>query len=277
MLKLYQAGNSICTQKILITLAEKGLTCETRNIDLFNNEQYGPAYIAINPKGVVPALDHDGRIITESTLICEYLDDTFPDPRLIPASPYSRARMRRWSKTVDEGLFEATRELSFSAMFRDKLRNMSPGQREGRFRNVGDPNKRALFMSTYQDGVDSSFVLQGIAAFEVAFTDMETILGAKEVAEGKRWLVDDAMTLADINMMPFVARLAYLDLLDMWIDNRPAVSEWWRTVQGLASFRTAISDVLTSAEREAMSTSGRRIKAQVGERRHDYVQYLQQG
>jgi glutathione S-transferase len=69
----------------------------------------------------VPALDHDGRIVIESSLICEYLDDTFPDPPLIPADPFLRARMRLWRKAVDETLFEATRELSFSAMSRERI------------------------------------------------------------------------------------------------------------------------------------------------------------
>ena len=111
MLELYTARNSICTQKALITLAEKGLGYDTHDIDLFANEQFQPWYLAINPKGVVPALDHDGRIVIESTLICEYLDDVFPTPRLIPADAHARARMRLWSKAVDEGLFEASREL----------------------------------------------------------------------------------------------------------------------------------------------------------------------
>ena len=57
MLKLYTAKNSICTQKALITLAEKGIAYETQMIDLFKNEQFAPWYLAINPKGVVPALD----------------------------------------------------------------------------------------------------------------------------------------------------------------------------------------------------------------------------
>ncbi len=145
MLKLYTARNSICTQKVFITLAEKGLDYDTHDINLFINEQYTPEYLKINPKGVVPALDHDGRIVTELTLICEYLDDVFPSPMLIPADPYLRTKMRMWSKAVDEGLFEATRELSFSAMFREKMRDMTPEQREGRFRNVGNPGKRARF------------------------------------------------------------------------------------------------------------------------------------
>ena len=78
MLKLYTAGNSICTQKVFITLAEKGLAYDTHDIDLFRCEQFQPWYLKINPKGVVPALDHDGRIVIESSLICEYLDDVFP-------------------------------------------------------------------------------------------------------------------------------------------------------------------------------------------------------
>ena len=169
MLEVYKAGNSICTQKVLITLEEKGVPYTTRDVDLFNNEQYRPEYLAINPKGVVPVLVHDGKVITESTLICEYLDDTFPEPRLIPTAPYDRALMRKWSKAVDEGLFEATRELSFSAMFRERMRGMSDAQREARFTNVGDPNKRARFMSTYELGVESPYVFLAIANYENAF------------------------------------------------------------------------------------------------------------
>jgi len=155
MLKVYSYFNSICTQKVFITLAEKGLAYETQNVDLFKNEQFKPEYLKINPKGVVPALDHDGRVVIESSLICEYLDDTFPKPPLIPADPFLRARMRLWSKAVDETLFEATRELSFSAMFRERMRNMTEEQREGRYRNVGDPIKRARLISTYGEGVES--------------------------------------------------------------------------------------------------------------------------
>src|SRR6202142_3957233 len=143
MLKVYNYFNSICTHKVFITLAEKGLPFETQNVDLFKNEQFKPEYLKINPKGVVPALDHDGRIVIESSLICEYLDESFAHPGLVPADPFARARMRLWSKAVDESLFEATRELSFSAMFRERMRNMTEEQRAGRFRNTGAPGKRA--------------------------------------------------------------------------------------------------------------------------------------
>jgi hypothetical protein len=74
-------------------------------------------------------------------------------PSLKPADPWLRARMRLWSKMVDEGLFEGVAELSFSAMFRERMRNMSEEIRERRFRNIGDPRRRDRFMSTYELGV----------------------------------------------------------------------------------------------------------------------------
>ena len=62
----------------------------------------------------MPTLIHEGRAIIESTLICEYLDETFPEPSLVPDTAYGRySQMRRWSKHIDEGVFEATREISF--------------------------------------------------------------------------------------------------------------------------------------------------------------------
>ena len=269
MLKLYTARNSICTQKVLITLAEKGLACDTRTVDLFANEQFQPWYLAINPKGVVPALDHDGRIVIESSLICEYLEEVFPQPRLMPADAHGRARARLWSKAVDEALFEATRELSFSAMFRQKMREMTAEQREGRFRNVGDPVKRARFTSTYELGVDSPYVYEGIGKYEIAFKTME-----KDLASGGPWLVGPQMTLADINMMPFVARLAYLDLLQVWTAERPRVRAWWERVQGVPSFKASIPGLLTQADLTSMRTFGGSIRDRVAERRAGYLQAM---
>jgi glutathione S-transferase len=265
MLKVYSYFNSICTQKVFITLAEKGIAYETQNVDLFKNEQFKPDYLKINPKGVVPALDHDGRIIIESTLICEYLDDSFPALRLMPADPYLRARLRLWSKAVDETLFEATRELSFSAMFRERMRTMTEEQREERYQNVGDPIKRARLMSTYAEGAESPYVFQGIGAFEIAFDKME-----KDLRAGGPWLVGREITLADINMMPFVARLAYLDLLDVWIAERPASQDWWRRTQALPSFVASIPQKLASEDLSAMKTFGSRIRERVAERREEY-------
>ena len=263
MLKLYTGKNSICTQKVLIVLSEKGLEVESRYIDLFKNEQFSDWYLSINPKGVVPSLDHDGRIVTESTLICEYIDDMFPEPRLIPSDPYQRTRMRRWSKAVDEDLFDATRELSFSAMFRERMRNMTPAEREVRFRNVGDPVKRSRFMSTYEQGVESAYVYEGIAAFESAFDTMEAYLSTAEEGNNELWLLGSDFTLADVNMMPFVARLHYLNLLDIWLVDRPRIRKWFTRSQDRPSFKYAIPDKFEQSDLDTMYTFGTKIRDQV--------------
>jgi glutathione S-transferase len=258
MLTLYDFGNSVCCQKVRITLVEKGLTWEARRVDLFKTEQYDPEYLKLNPKGVVPTLVHDGTPVIESTLICEYLDETFPDPPLMPKTAAGRARMRLWSKFVDEGLFDGATELSFSAMFRERMRSMSPELREKRFRNVGDPRRTDRFKSTYEHGVHSPFVLHAIAAYERAFKLMEPTL-----AEGGPWLLGQQPTLADINMMPFVARLAYLGLLGAWTDQRPHINAWWVQVQEWPSFKRGLQDLISEAEFAEMRTHGPKIRADV--------------
>jgi glutathione S-transferase len=77
-----------------MTLAEKNLDYHMHIVNLFNNEQYHPEYLKLNPKGVVPTLVDDGKVIIESTLICEYLDETCPAPPLMPATPHERAKAR---------------------------------------------------------------------------------------------------------------------------------------------------------------------------------------
>jgi hypothetical protein len=74
---------------------------------------------------------------------------------------------------VDEGLHDGVTEISFSAMFRERMKNMPPEVREKRFRNVGDPRRTDRFKSTYDYGVKSPFVVHGVAAYERAFKMLE--------------------------------------------------------------------------------------------------------
>jgi glutathione S-transferase len=258
MITLYDFGNSVCCQKVRITLCEKGLEWEAVNVDLFRSQQYEPRYLKLNPKGVVPTLVHDGRPVIESTLICEYLDDAFPEPPLVPADPWLRSRMRIWSKLVDEGLFEGITEISFSAMFRERMRNMPDDLREIRFRNIGDPRRRDRFKSTYELGVRSPFVLHAVAAYERAFRLLEQTL-----AEGGSWIVGAQPTLADVNLMPFAARLDYLGLLDLWTHDRPRVNAWWALAREWPSFRRGLRDLITEAEFAEMRTHGPTIRDDV--------------
>ena len=258
MLTFYQFGNSVCCQKVRIVMSEKRLPWESVEVNLFRNEQYSPAYLKINPKGVVPALLHDGKPIIESTLICEYLDDVYPDPPLVPKDPFLRASMRQWSKLVDEGLHEGVTEISFSAMFRERLKNSSPEEREVRFRNIGDPRRRDRFMSTYEHGARSPFVLHAVAAYYKAFKLLEQAL-----SERGPWILGASPSLADINLMPYAARLEFLGLLDSFTVARPAVREWWQQARTWPSYVAGIVTPLTKHEREEMGRHGPTIRADI--------------
>jgi glutathione S-transferase len=260
MITFYQFGNSVCCQKARITMSEKGLGWDPIEVNLFRNEQYRPEYLKINPKAVVPAMIHDGRTIIESTLICEYLDDVYPTPLLIPKDPYLRAQMRLWSKMVDEGLHEGISEISFSAMFRQRLKNSTPEEREVRFRNIGDPRRRDRFKSTYEFGAQSPFVLYAVAAYYKAFSSME-----KALAGHGPWLLGEKLTLADINMMPYVARLHYLGLLDVWIADKQAVKVWWQRTQQLLSFVAGLVAPMKPQEVEEMAKHGPTILGELEE------------
>jgi glutathione S-transferase len=253
---LYDFGNSVCCQKVRITLRAKGLDWTAIPVDLFKAEQYSPAYRKLNPKGVVPTLVHDGKPVIESTLICEYIDQTFPQaPRLIPADPWLQARMRLWSKMVDDGLFEGVTEISFSAMFRERMKNMPEEIRQARFRNVGDPRRTDRFKSTYEHGVQSPFVVHAVAAYERAFKMLEHVL-----ADGGPWILGADPSLADINLMPLVARLDYLGLLDLWTADRPHVQSWWAHAKAWPFFKTGLSDLVSEAEFAEMKLHGPTIR-----------------
>jgi glutathione S-transferase len=138
------------------------------------------------------------------------------------------------------------------------MKAMSPELREKRFRNVGDPRRTDRFKSTYEHGVYSPFVLHAIAAYERAFKLMEQTL-----AERGPWLLGAQPTLADINLMPFAARLAYLGLLEAWTAGRPRINAWWTQVQEWPSFRRGLHDLISEAEFTEMRTHGPKIRADV--------------
>ena len=256
-LLLYDFGNSVCCQKVRITLRAKGLEWKAIPVNLFAAEQYDPEYLKLNPKGVVPTLVHNGKPVIESTLICEYIDETFPQgPKLIPVDPWQQSRMRLWSKFVDEGLFDGVTELSFSAMFRERMRTMPEEIRQKRFRNVGDPRRTDRFKSTYEHGVQSPFVVHAIAAYERAFKLLEETL----VDTRGPWILGAAPSLADINLMPFAARLDFLGLLDLWIGARPRVQAWWANASAWPYFKSGLSDLITETEYAEMRSHGPKIR-----------------
>ena len=94
MIKLYDFPMSPRARKPRIVLAEKGLQYEKVNVDITKGEQKKPEYLAVNPYGKVPVIDDDGRVLFESCIINEYLDEKYPNPPLMPKDPYLRGRGR---------------------------------------------------------------------------------------------------------------------------------------------------------------------------------------
>jgi glutathione S-transferase len=94
MIKLYHFPLSMNSRKVRIVLLEKGLEFERVLVDLTKREQKNPEYLKIHPFGQVPALDDDGFIVYDSTIINEYLEDEYPYPPLFPADSEGKARAR---------------------------------------------------------------------------------------------------------------------------------------------------------------------------------------
>jgi glutathione S-transferase len=93
-IKLYDAVPSSNSDRTKIALHEKGLSYERTTLVLANRDQKRPEFLKLNPYGKVPVIDDGGRILFESCIINEYLDEKYPDPPLMPKDPYLRGRGR---------------------------------------------------------------------------------------------------------------------------------------------------------------------------------------
>jgi glutathione S-transferase len=93
-IKLYHDVPSTNSDRVKIALAEKGLAWEGIWVKLAKREQKCPEHLERNPYGKIPVLDDDGKILFESCIINEYLEEKYPNPPLMPKEPYLRARGR---------------------------------------------------------------------------------------------------------------------------------------------------------------------------------------
>lgn len=114
MIQLYQSMQSVCSGKVRLVLEEKGAEYEEIDVDLQKGEQFDPDYMKLNPKAVVPTIIHDGKVIRESTVMIEYLDQVFPEPPLKPEDPYLTFRMRLFPKMMDEEVHPAVNLITYA-------------------------------------------------------------------------------------------------------------------------------------------------------------------
>ena len=235
MLTVYHHNISVCAQKVRLVLAEKNVPWESRHVDLERGEQLTPEYLRIHPKGFVPAIVHDGNIVIESTLICEYLDDVFPEPPLKPKDPAAVARMRLWPKAVDDGLHFAIGSISHAAAFMPYLKkSMTVEQIEERLKRMPDKGRSARQIELLHRGLDAGFVRDGLKLYDKSIGEMEVAL------ERGPWLFGEQFTLADIALIPYIERVDRLGMSRFWEPHRPRVTAWFARMRARPSFATAI-------------------------------------
>lgn len=263
MLTLYHGANSVCSVKVRVALAEKGLSWESRHIDLPKGEQFHHDFVKLNPNAAVPVLDHDGRIILESSVICEYVDGLSADNMLMPDDPYHQARTRMWG-IYSLDYHDACNTLTFSSYNRAMLLKKTPEELAARWAAM--PNKvRALkVQDLVENGANSIHV-------PIALQKMQSMCAAVEAdLAGGPWLMGETYSLADTLLTAYVYRVACLGLEGLWESRFPRFTDWWARIQARPSLAQAVDPYLDDAALEKVRTAG--VDAFVG--KPEFAEYL---
>jgi glutathione S-transferase len=226
MLELYHSEPNAASARVLIALKEKGLPFESRYLDLFAFEQHAPGFLALNPAGQTPVLVRDGEAFTESSFICEYLDEAFPETPLLPTAPIDRWAARAWQKYVDDYLAAAVSDLAWPVL----------GLRALKARNSAVTLEAAIEripvkerQDAWRDAIaepDPDLLDKARERIRLAVAKTEADL------EGRDWLAPGGFSLADIAVYAYLAYLPRIapDLLaprtKAWLERaaaRPAV------------------------------------------------------
>lgn len=226
MLVLLNSAHSTCSQKVRLCLFEKGLPFTDRQIDFRKREHLAPGYLALNPNGVVPTLLHDGRPVTDSTVIMEYIDDVFPDPPLAPRDPWERARMRTWLQYIDEVPTVAIRVPSFNKAFFRHYADLDDAAR--RAEADSRPLHRHFYRKMGPRGFSDEQQRESLERLQQTIARMEAALA------GSEWLCGPDLTIADLALVPTFDRMADIGLASQWAAC-PAVSRWWNAIRSRPS------------------------------------------
>jgi len=249
-LALYHNDRSICSQKVRICLAEIGLAFESCHIDLASGEQTSPDFLAINPNGVVPALKHGDDIITESTVICEYLAEVFGRGALIPDTPVETANMRAWLRYIDEVPSMAVRVPSYQHGLVGYFKNMTNSEfvkyietkpiRKYFFRKMG---RQGFNQADYDESIEQ--MIQCVSRLD------------QRLREGP-WILGERYTLVDVCLAPLFQRLHDLGLQYIWTNGSPVVTDWFERLKLRPSFDTAFypGAYFSSIDRNEMFGNG---------------------
>ncbi len=231
-LHLYHAGRSNCSGRVRLLIEEKGLPWTSRHVDIYSRENVSAAYFAINPKGLVPTLVHDGRVIVESNDILLHLETAFPTPAFTPPAPADTAIMRGWLARSGDIHMPGIKTFAYAKAHAANV--------------VKTPDEVALYRSLQKDpdllAFHAKHDLPG-AGFTDA--DAEGATGLLRAALGEMdailsrepWLAGGAYSLADISWAPSITTL---ERVGFPVADYPRVMAWHARIAERDAFARAI-------------------------------------
>lgn len=253
---LYHNNMSVCAQKVRLVLWEKNLKPVEHHLNIRAGDATRPEYLKLNPNGVVPTLVDHGTAIIESTVICEYLDDTYPEVTLRPSDTTERAQMRGWTMIPDAGLHRACGVSSFAIAFRHQMLALPKEEIDRQLAEKPNPRIRAELRQTIDLGIDAPLVSESLREFDRLIGRMSARL------DKQTWLAGSEYSLADVAMLPYVCRLEDLAMHWMWDGRRASVGSWLDRCKARHNFG-GIANYLDGKYLDLMQRSGRELEQRI--------------
>ncbi len=228
--KLYNAPQSTCSQRVRFVLNAKKLPFSEVKLDLLAGDQLKPDYLALNPNGVVPTLDHDGAVVIDSSVIIEYLDEVAAEPKnFTPHDPVLRAKMRSLMHFMDEMPAAAVRVPTFNLAFLPRFAAMS----EEEFLAFAEskPLRREFMLTMGRKGFPQKDMDDAMTRLRRTYERMD----AEIEKSGGPWLLGSEISLADVMAMPAIVRMADLGQDGAWQD-LPRVQRWYDAIRAHPAF-----------------------------------------
>lgn len=249
MIELYTHPMSPCAQKVRIVLSEKHLDWTAHHIELAEKENLQPAYLKLNPLGVVPTLVDDGVPVIESSIICEYLDDRFPQVPLKPADAYLRSQMRFWMKHVDTKLHPSCGALQWPIVMRPAMMAKTEHERQQLLARIPEKPRRERQKRLVEMGLEAPDVLDSVRIYRKTILDMEAAL------EQHPWVAGDQFSLADICLVPYFQTVKQFSWEAMYQDC-PRVSDWVERCMNRSSYQEGVASDFTAQKLSELQEKG---------------------
>lgn len=249
-MRLFHAWLSSASRRVRLCLAEKNIPYESVAVDLSRQEQHAPEFLAMNPNGVVPALElAPGRFLHESSTICEYLDDIQPQPPLRPADPYALALMRNFVRWTDEKSLPNLLILNWSLMLQPAARQWSDDELQQKLARIPTAERREAWVRIARKPYSEEEKAEALRKLLMIVQKME------EMLQSGPWLIGRAYSLADIAAVPFIARIAEIQPEALAAPACARVHAWWEAVQQRPAFAAARLQRFGEAMEERLATA----------------------